>query len=121
MASQPPAASGFDLNRPTVVTLLYLGGFITGVSAIVGLILAYVWKGEAREAWMDSHYRYLIRTFWMGVVWAIVAGIGSILTLGLLMFVLFPLVSIWFIVRNVRALLAAQRHEPLTNVETWLF
>lgn len=122
MASQLPASgSGFDLNRPTVVALLYLGGFVTGVSALVGLILAYVWQGENQQGWMASHYRYLIRTFWIGLAWGLVAAIGSIITLGLLLFILFPLVSVWFIVRNVKLLLAAQRHEPIANVETWLF
>lgn len=120
MATQPPAASGFDFNRPTIIALLYLGSFVTGVSAIVGLVLAYVWQGEPHDAWMDSHYRYLIRTFWMGIAWAIVAGIGSIVTLGILAFVLFPLVSIWFIIRCVKLLLAAQRRAAMANVETWL-
>ncbi len=121
-ADTPSAASGgFDMNRPSVIALLYLGGFVTGVSAIVGLILGYVWQGEPHEAWMTSHYRYLIRTFWIGIVWAIVAGIGTVISFGLLAFVLFPLVSVWFIVRNVKALLAAQRHEAIANVESWMF
>jgi len=40
-------SSGFLLNNPTIVSLLYLGGFITGISALVGLVLAYVWSSDS--------------------------------------------------------------------------
>ena len=121
METGPAAASGFDMNRPTIIALLYLGGFLTGVSVVIGLILAYVWRSEPHEDWEGNLYRFLIRTFWMGIAWAIVAGIGAVATLGLLAFVLLPLVSVWFLIRVVKALLAAQKRQPVANVETWLF
>ncbi len=37
-----PVPSGFEFNRPTIVSLLYLGSFITGITAIIGVVLAYV-------------------------------------------------------------------------------
>ena len=51
-------SGGFDFNRPTVVSLLYLSSFILGVTAIVGVVLAYVWKGEPHAEWESSHYTY---------------------------------------------------------------
>ena len=59
-----PPASGFDFNQPTIISLLYLASFILGVTVIVGVVLAYVWKGEAHAGWEESHYQYLINTFW---------------------------------------------------------
>ncbi len=42
---QPPAQpGGFDLNHPTIISLLYLGSFITGITGIVGIVLAYIWR-----------------------------------------------------------------------------
>jgi uncharacterized membrane protein len=46
--------------------------------------------------------------------------VGSIVTLFLLAWVLFPLVAIWFVARALKSLLAAQKQEPVQNVETWL-
>jgi uncharacterized membrane protein len=120
MANEPATTNDFQMNRPTIISLLYVGSFLAGVTSIIGVILSYVWKNEPHEAWEDSHYRYHIRTFWMGFVWSLVALVGSIVTLFLLAWVLFPLVALWFAARAVKSLLAAQKQEPVANVETWL-
>lgn len=119
--TEPVRTNDFDMNRPTIVSLLYIGSFLAGITAILAVILAYVWNGEGHPSWQDSHFRYHIRTFWIGIVWTIVATIASIATLFLLAWVFFPLVAVWFAVRAIKALMAAQRHEPIANVETWLF
>ena len=120
MSNEPAQRNDFDMNRPTIISLLYIGSFLAGVTTIIAVILAYVWKGENHESWEDSHYRYHIRTFWMGFVWSLVALVGSIVTLFLLAWILFPLVAVWFAARAIKSLLAAQKHEPVKNVETWL-
>jgi uncharacterized membrane protein len=120
MANEPATGNDFQMNRPTIISLLYVGSFLMGVTTIIGVILAYVWKGEPHATWEDSHYRYHVRTFWMGIAWTVVAVIGTILTLGLGAWIFFPAVSIWFAARAIKSLLAAQRSEPVSNVETWL-
>lgn len=122
MAEEPVAQSGdFEMNRPTIISLLYLGSFLAGITTIIAIILCYVWKDEPQEPWEASHYRYHIRTFWIGIAWTVVAVIGSILTLFLLAWLLFPLVAVWFAVRAIKSLMAAQRRAPIANVDTWLF
>ncbi len=112
------ASNDFDMNRPTVIALLYLGSFLAGISAIIGIVLAYSWRREQHEAWQDSHFRYLIRTFWIGLAWV---AVGIVLALVAVGFLIIALVPIWFAVRAIRALLAAQRHEPIPDPDTWLF
>ena len=112
----PPAEGGFDFNHPTIVSLLYLAGFITGISVIVGVVLAYIWKGEPHAEWEASHFRYLIRTFWIGLIGSIVSGILFIVVIGLL---LLPAVMILVIVRCVLSLLNAQKRAPMPNPESW--
>lgn len=114
----PPSTGGtFEFNHPTVVSLLYLAGFVTGVSAIVGVILAYVWKGEAGQpAWVESHYAYLIRTFWIGLVGSIVGVVLTVVLIGI--FILLG-TAVMVIVRSVMSLLAAQKHQPMPNPDSW--
>ena len=42
-----PGANGFEFNRPTIAGLLYLASCITGISAIIGVVLCYVFKQQA--------------------------------------------------------------------------
>jgi uncharacterized membrane protein len=111
----------FQMNRPTIISLLYLGSFLAGITALIGVILAYVWNGENHEGWEDSHYRYHIRTFWIGLVYGVIAFVASMFTLFLLAPLFFGAVAVWFAVRGVKSLLAAQKREPVQNVESWVF
>lgn len=112
----PPApAGGFDLNQPTIVSLLYLASFVTGVTGLVGLVLAYVWRNDTTQLWEESHYRYLIRTFWFGLLGMVIGVILSIVLIGIPIIIA---VSVWVIVRSVIALLKAQKHEPMPDPET---
>ncbi len=112
-----PASSSFDLNHPTVVSLLYLSSFALGVTVIVGVVLAYVWKGESHADWETSLYDYLIRTFWIGFL----GGIASVvLMVALIGFLLLPAVMVLVVVRCVLSLINAQKQQPMPNPETWL-
>lgn len=117
MASQP--TTGFDFNRPTIVSLLYLVGIVTALPTIIAVVLAYVWRGErGNAAWEDSHYRYHIRTFWIGLLYGLIGFLTTLLGVGFLILMFVP---IWMAVRSVVALAAAQRHEPVARPESWLW
>ncbi|MBV1917111.1 MAG: DUF4870 domain-containing protein [Sphingomonadaceae bacterium] len=115
-ATQQPA-SGFDFNQPTIISLLYLSSFILGITSIVGVVLAYVWKGESQEAWEASHYQYLINTFWIGLVGGIVSMILMLVLIG---FLLLPAVIVLVVVRCVLSLINAQKKQPMPNPATLL-
>lgn len=117
MTEQAPN-NGFDFNQPTIISLLYLGSFLTGFSGLVGIVLAHVWQGENQEEWAASHFTYLIRTFWIGFVASIISFLLMFVAIGVL---LLPLVAVWFGVRSVLSLVRAQKHEPMPDPETLLF
>ena len=114
----PPANAGFDFNQPTIISLLYLASFVTGITGLVGIVLAHVWQGENQDSWAASHFSYLIRTFWIGFAASIVAGLLSIVLIG---FLLLPLIFIWVGVRSVMSLIKAQKQEPMPDPQTLLF
>lgn len=114
---RPMASGTFQFNRPTVISLLYLCSFFTGITALVGVVLAYVWRGEILEPWETSHYRYLIRTFWLGLLGGI---LGMILTIVLIGFLILPAVVVLVVVRCVLSLVNAQKHQPMPNPYSWL-
>lgn len=113
-----PVAGGFEFNRPTIIGLLYAGSYITGLSGLIGLVLAYVWRSEPHEPWEATHYSYLIRTFWLSIAAVIIGVVTLIVGVG---FVILGLIGLWALVRIVLSLVNAQKRAPMPNPETLLF
>ncbi|MFL0354887.1 DUF4870 family protein [Erythrobacter sp. GH1-10] len=113
--NEPAPSNGFDFNQPTIISLLYLGSFLTGISGLVGVVLAHVWQGENADNWAASHFSYLIRTFWIGLIASVVLFV-TIIGIPLLI-----LPAIWVGVRSVMSLVKAQKHEPMPDPKTLLF
>jgi uncharacterized membrane protein len=82
-----------------------VGAFLTGWPSIIAVILNYVKRSEARGTWLESHFRWQIRTFWYGLLWVVLCGIFVVATLGIgLLIAWLPLgvVGLWFIYRVAR-------------------
>lgn len=99
-----------------VIYVLYLAGFIIGISAIVGIVLAHLNRGKS-EPWIETHYTWAIRTFWIGLLAAFISMILMFVAIG---FLLMLLVAIWIIVRCVIGLQLVSRNEAIKNPESWL-
>ena len=92
-----------------------VGAFIFGIPSIIAVILNYVKRGEVRGTYLESHFRWQIRTFWYTILWGLVALLLLALTIiGLLIFWLpIAVLGIWVIYRIVRGWLALKDAKPL--------
>ena len=93
-----------------------IGAFLTGWPSLIAVILNYVKRGDARGTWLESHFRWQIRTFWFGLLWAALCSLFVVLTLGIgLIVVWIPLgfLAIWFIYRVVRGWMALRDRRPM--------
>lgn len=107
------------MNQPTIIALCYIAGWGTGgVSGLVGLILALTWQSENKEAWADSHFTYLARTFWVALAGVVV---GLLLTIVLVGMLILALVPVYVSVRAIMSMLKAQKREPMPDPQTLLF
>ena len=98
-----------------VIYFLFLAGFVIGVSTLVGLVIAYMNRGKA-GGWVETHYTWAIRTFWIGMLYAFIAVVLMIVGVG---FLLAFATAVWVIVRCIIGLQAAGRGEPIKNPESW--
>jgi uncharacterized membrane protein len=112
-----PANAGFDFNQPTIIALLYIVSPLVGVTGIVGVVLAFIWRDQPKGEWELSHYQYLINTFWIALVGFFVSFVLMIVLIG---FLLVFLVMAWVIVRSVMSLINAQKQQPMPNPGTLL-
>ena len=103
------ALHAFSLLAGILGPATVIGMFLTGWPSIIAVILNYVKRGDVRGTWLESHFRWQIRTFWYGLLWVALCCWFLILTLGIgIIIVWLPLavVTIWFIYRIVRGWLA---------------
>ena len=106
----------FSLLIGIVGVATVFGAFLTGWPSIIAVILNYVKRGEVRGTWLESHFRWQIRTFWFGLLWVGLCAAFVVMTLGIgILIAWFPLgiVSLWFIYRIVRGWMALSARRPM--------
>jgi uncharacterized membrane protein len=99
-----------------IIYVLYLVSLAIGVTALIGIVLAHMNRGKA-GGWVETHYTWAIRTFWIGVLYGVICVVLAVIGIG---FLLMIAVAVWAIVRIVIGLQKSSREEPIDNPESWL-
>ena len=94
----------------TVVYALQAAGFFVGLTWIVAVVLNYVKRDEVRGTWLESHFTWQIRTFWWGLLWAVVGGILVLVVVG---FAVLFADAVWIIYRIVKGWLNLSENKPV--------
>ena len=97
-----------ERGKVLAIWVLYLVALFTGLTLIVGAVLAYVFRGGAPD-WLRSHYDAQVRVFWWGVLWVIVGTITIPVLIG---FVILGLSWVYVLVRSVQGLARANEGRP---------
>jgi uncharacterized membrane protein len=110
------ALHAFSLVTGIVGAATIVGAFLTGWPSIIAVFLNYVKRSEVRGTWLESHFRWQIRTFWFGLLWVSLCGLFIVATLGIgLLIAWLPLtfVGLWFVYRIVRGWLRLIDRRPM--------
>src|SRR5690606_9960412 len=65
----------FALVTALLGTATILGSFLGTLPSIGAVILNYYKRASARGTWLESHFRWQIRTFWFAALWFIVGWV----------------------------------------------
>ena len=98
----------------TVATVV--GAFLTGWPSLIAVVINYVKRSDVRGTWLESHFRWQIRTFWFGLLWVALCMMFVVLTLGIGMLIAWiPLtvVGLWFIYRIAKGWLRVNDRQPM--------
>ena len=95
-----------------------LGSFLFGWPSIIAVIINYVKRSDVKGTWLESHFRWQIRTFWFALIWALlVAAVSiplSVILVGIGTWVVGMLIlGIWAIYRVARGWLRLNSHQPM--------
>jgi uncharacterized membrane protein len=110
------ALHAFSLLTGILTAATVVGAFLTGWPSIIAVILNYVKRSEARGTWVDSHFKWQIRTFWFGLLWISLCFAFIIVTFGigiLIAWLPIALVGCWFVYRVVRGWMALRDNRPM--------
>jgi len=94
----------------TIIYALYAAAFFVGISAIVAIVMNYVKKEDMAGTFLESHFRWQIRTFWFGLLWGVLGAITLVIVIG--WFVL-AANSIWIVYRIVKGWLRLNDNKPM--------
>jgi uncharacterized membrane protein len=123
MSTDPTASPGRDLeDEKRLAHVLYilhaLAPFTAWLLAVIAIVLGMAKRDDVRGTWLDSHFSWLSRTFWWGLLWIVVCGVVTALmffTLLLipLMWLPFTLLFIWYLYRVIKGWLRLNDGRPV--------
>ena len=94
----------------TIVYGLYAASLIVGITAIAAIVINYMKKDDVAGTFLESHFRWQMRTFWWSLLWGVVGVITFVVIIG--MFILFADL-IWFIYRIAKGWLNLNENKPM--------
>jgi len=91
-----------------------IGAFVFGFPSIVAVVINYVKRSEARGTFVESHFRWQIRTFWFALLWCLIGGALFVTLIGIPLAIgVFFAAGLWAIYRVVRGWLALRDRRPM--------
>jgi len=95
-----------------------VGNFIFGLPSIIAVIMNYVKRADARGTWLESHFRWQLRTFWFAVLWVVIVAVLSapfmLVVIGFFSLAIgVVVIGLWLIYRVARGWLTLRDGRPM--------
>ena len=97
-------------NVTTLIYALYAASFLIGITAIVAIVMNYIKKEDVAGTFLESHFRWQIRTFWFGMLWGMLGVITFVLVIGWFVLIVN---GIWIIYRIAKGWLRLNDNKPM--------
>lgn len=109
--AQAAAAEDRSLRDLTaVVYALQAASLLLGVTLLAAVVVNYVKREDVAGTWLESHFRWQIRTFWISLLWTVFGAITLLILVG---FVILFVWLIWFIYRIAKGWIALAEGKPV--------
>ncbi len=123
MSADPAAAPDRNLDdEKRLAQILYLlhalAPFTAWLLAIIAIVLGAAKRDDVRGTYLDSHFSWLSRTFWWGLLWILVCGVLTlllVLTILLAFFAWLPytVLFFWYLYRVIKGWLRLNDARPV--------
>jgi uncharacterized membrane protein len=100
-----------DIDLTHIIYALMAAGFITGgLGTLAAIIINYIKLDDVKGTWVESHFRWQMRTFWWGLLWGF---LSALLMLAVIGFFLMFVVAVWIIYRIAKGWIRLNDSKPM--------
>jgi uncharacterized membrane protein len=100
------------IGLTSAVTIV--GAFVFGIPSIIAVVMNYIYQADVRGSFLESHFRWQIRTFWFALLWVLIGLALFLVLIGFVVsWIIFLAAGIWVIYRVARGWLTLQDRRPL--------
>lgn len=100
------------IGATSIITIA--GAFVFGIPSIIAVIVNYANRSNAQGTWVESHFRWQIRTFWFALLWAMVAGFFFVTIIGFFIgWIVAIIAGLWVLYRIIRGWIALANRDPV--------
>jgi uncharacterized membrane protein len=118
MSMQTTESSTDPKTWAMIVWGLYIASYFTAfITMIIGLVIAYVKRGELAGTPFESHMTSAIRTFWISLIGGIIGLVLSVIGIGIIILIA---LAVWQIFRVIRGMIRAVDGRPIEDPAGWL-
>ncbi|HEU5339372.1 MAG TPA: hypothetical protein VFU39_08810, partial [Sulfuricaulis sp.] len=84
--------------------------FLFIITFVIAVMVNYIKQDDVRETWLESHFRWQIRTFWFSLPWFLLGVLTYVFIVG---WVIIGVVSLWVIYRILKGGLNLYDGKPM--------
>ena len=108
------ALHAFAVFSAVVGSATIIFSFVASLPSIAAVVLNYWNQNAVRGTWLESHFRWQIRTFWFAVMWIAVSLLMVITVIGVpFAIAVLLLAGLWILYRIVRGWWVLIQRRPL--------
>ena len=110
MTTSEAEKSVSDKSLTTIIYALYAASLVFGVTCLVAIIINYVKRDDVAGTWLESHFRWQIRTFWFSLLWGLIGLATTFIIVG---FAILFADLLWYIYRIVKGWIRLNDGKPM--------
>ena len=104
----------FSAVNGLLTSAFVVTAFLSGWPSILAVFLNYIKRDETRGTFLESHFRWQIRTFWFALLWLLVAALLVVTIIGIpVAWALAVGVGLWVLYRMLRGVLQLMERAAL--------
>jgi len=106
----------FSALNGVLSSAFILTAFLSGWPSIIALIISYVKRSDVAGTYLQSHFDWVISTFWYALFWLIISILIALTFFGIpIAFLMVVVTGLWVIFRIIRGLSSLLDKKELPN------